>query len=271
MEGKTAEEREAADPTREVEAPGWFSRMGAGSIWTTVNDYMTKSRHGHGHGHGGHSHASHGHSHNGVPCDGGHGAAPPPVVNAGHGHGHGHGSRLTGSAAILSAAKEQGKSLKDRFILACVMNDSNALEEAKKIYAEAKSLDAEEQPEMKNNQMTENVGNCAATLMNDRDDLGYNATHHACYRGHFRTVEWLLQLPELDLTCRTTDTMHKLGASPLHLAVTTGSVKLVHMMMMMMMNVPMPSHAGAWKPDKAAGPNSDPRTTRPRKNAFLHN
>ena len=36
MEGKTAEERIAADPSSEREAPGWFLQLGAGALWSTI-------------------------------------------------------------------------------------------------------------------------------------------------------------------------------------------------------------------------------------------
>ena len=47
---------------------------------------------GHGHEQGGEAAAAgpaHGHSHGGVPCDGHHGAPPPPAPGGGHGHSHG--------------------------------------------------------------------------------------------------------------------------------------------------------------------------------------
>ena len=71
----------------------------------------------------------------------------------------------------------------------------------------------------------------AANLLNSVDALGYNAMHHACYRKNIATAEWLLQQPGLDLESRTTDLQHKLGATSLHLAVTTGSMKLVKLML----------------------------------------
>ena len=100
MEGKTAEERMLADPNREMEAPGFFGKMGAGTLWTMV---AGKTSHAHGHGAAAASAAQkHGHSHGGVACDGDHGAAAsaPPAAQShgGHGtasvpaqHGHSHG------------------------------------------------------------------------------------------------------------------------------------------------------------------------------------
>jgi ankyrin repeat protein len=236
MDGKTADERAAADPTREIEDTGWLSRMGAGAVSSAISSFTRHDDHGHGR----RATPAHGHSHGGVPCDGNHGMEAPSgsgtTVNHGHGIGIGatpsvtSGSATDGASLYLRAAEAQGKSPIDRFILACVLN---AKGEAAAILAQAAST-TESKPSMESvneseaAQAAEEVARYGTkALLNTVDDIGYTAMHHACYRGNIETAEWLLQQPDLDLQVRTADAQHKLGATALHLAVSNGSLLLV--------------------------------------------
>ena len=215
MEGKTAAEKAAADPTSEQDAPGWLDSIGAGAAWSTVKNMRTPLLHGPSAGSGGH-----GHSHGGVPCDHAHGGGAGPGQRNGEAVAGGmpkpSGQLMMGDVAgfMRAAQANSNADVYDQFVRACTDGDKT---DAERLYvAQKASAAAGEDGEKK-----------AAEMLNRECGIGYAPLHLACYHGHLELVEWLLGLPGIDPKAITHDEMYRLGATPLHLAVAAGSLEIV--------------------------------------------
>jgi hypothetical protein len=255
MEGKTADERVALDPTSEKEAPGLFDGLGAGAMWATISKLRSG---GGGAGQGAASSDgahSHGHSHGGVPCPHSHGQAPAEPPRTGTGgytrrlpRDRPAGGGLSGLPPDMQAFVElasqptDAKGRFDVFVQACSSGNKQlavqiyevekqrGIDERNKKAAADAAASGGQGGEGDSFSSASESGPPEEALVRQEAEIGYRALHLACYNGHLDVVEWLLGLPGVDVGARTTDQRFKLGATALHLAAAAGSLPIVHLL-----------------------------------------